>query len=69
MLRVCRNAWGQYLRCRETASNESNKRAKLLKPPNKVHPYFSTSKETADSAATDNLILEMKKYRPKGVSI
>ncbi|XP_077287995.1 ATP-dependent RNA helicase DDX54 [Arctopsyche grandis] len=66
MHRVCRNAWGQYLRCRETASNESNKRAKLLKPPNKVHPYFSTNKETAESAATDNLILEMKKYRPKG---
>lgn len=69
MQRVCRNAWGQYIRCRENASSESNKRAKILRPPNKIHPFFAPSLKNKNTSDTENFILQMKSYRPKGVRI
>lgn len=70
MKRVCKNAWGQYMRCRENASTESNKRAKMLQAPLKVHPLLIVKKPKNDLAnAAEDLLEAMKHYRPKGVSL
>lgn len=64
MQQVCSNAYQQYIRSREAASTDSNKRVKELNIlAAGILPQFCD----ADNAAID-LLSRMKKYRPRGVS-
>lgn len=54
----------QYIKWREPASAEANKRAKTTQFPVLTHPFLD---DESDSAAV-NMIEQIKNYTPKGVS-
>ncbi|KAF9800135.1 hypothetical protein SFRURICE_012792 [Spodoptera frugiperda] len=60
--RVCGRGWQQYIKWREPASAEANKRAKLTNFPVVAHPFLvdETESEVVD------MIEKIKNYTPKG---
>ncbi|CAH1647234.1 unnamed protein product [Spodoptera littoralis] len=60
--RVCGRGWQQYIKWREAASAEANKRAKLTNFPVVAHPFLVDETEIA---AVD-MIEKIKNYTPKG---
>ncbi|CAD0197411.1 unnamed protein product [Chrysodeixis includens] len=60
--RVCARGWMQYIKWREPASAEANKRAKTTQFPVLTHPFLD---DESDSAAV-NMIEQIKNYTPKG---
>ncbi|KAI8424568.1 hypothetical protein MSG28_003024 [Choristoneura fumiferana] len=62
--RVCGRGWQQYLRWREAASADANRRAKLTAPPTLVHPFLRDAAES--HAHADNLADQIKNYTPRG---
>ncbi|KPJ06013.1 ATP-dependent RNA helicase DDX54 [Papilio machaon] len=63
-VRVCERGWQQYVRWRESASAEANRRAKTTPAPVAPHPYL------VDCAAGDqavDMVEKIKNYMPKGV--
>ncbi|XP_023940807.1 ATP-dependent RNA helicase DDX54 [Bicyclus anynana] len=60
--RVCGRGWQQYVRWREPASAEANRRAKLTAPPAAPHPCLL---ERAQLQAAE-LVEQIKSFRPKG---
>ncbi|KAF9414457.1 hypothetical protein HW555_007654 [Spodoptera exigua] len=60
--RVCGRGWQQYIKWREPASAEANKRAKLTNFPVVAHPFLV---DETESAAVD-MIEKIKNYTPKG---
>lgn len=63
--RVCGRGWQQYIKWREPASAEANRRAKSTSPPDRTHPFLVD--ETMEAA--NELARQIKNYTPKGVSI
>ncbi|XP_013139112.1 PREDICTED: ATP-dependent RNA helicase DDX54 [Papilio polytes] len=62
-VRVCSRGWQQYVRWREPASADGNKRAKATPSPLAPHPFLLDS-PTADDAA--HMVQNIKNYTPKG---
>ncbi|CAG9794949.1 unnamed protein product [Diatraea saccharalis] len=60
--RTCSRAWQQYLKYREPASAEANKRAKTITPPIQLHPYLHDH----TTQNSDALVEQIKNYKPKG---
>ncbi|KAJ8733178.1 hypothetical protein PYW08_001476 [Mythimna loreyi] len=60
--RVCGRGWQQYIKWREPASAEANKRAKTTPFPVLTHPFLV---DENDNAAI-NMIEQIKNYTPKG---
>lgn len=60
--RVCGRGWQQYIKWREPASAEANKRAKITSFPVLTHPFLV---DENDDAAVD-MIEKIKNYTPKG---
>ncbi|XP_041971231.1 ATP-dependent RNA helicase DDX54 [Aricia agestis] len=60
--RVCERGWQQYVRWREAASAEANKRAKTTPPPVAPHPYLAAAVETEQA----NMVEQIKNYAPRG---
>ncbi|CAG4917115.1 unnamed protein product [Colias eurytheme] len=60
--RVCGRGWQQYIKWREPASADANKRAKQLTPPTAPHPFVIDQSERA----ADELVDQIKNFRPKG---
>ncbi|XP_045534845.1 ATP-dependent RNA helicase DDX54 [Papilio machaon] len=62
-VRVCERGWQQYVRWRESASAEANRRAKTTPAPVAPHPYL------VDCASGDqavDMVEKIKNYMPKG---
>ncbi|KPJ03702.1 ATP-dependent RNA helicase DDX54 [Papilio xuthus] len=62
-VRVCERGWQQYVRWRESASAEANRRAKSTPAPVAPHPYL------VDCASGDeavDMVAKIKNYMPKG---
>ncbi|XP_045519586.1 ATP-dependent RNA helicase DDX54 [Pieris brassicae] len=60
--RVCGRGWQQYIKWREPASADANKRAKLVNLPSLVHPFLL---EEGQDAVVE-LVDKIKNFRPKG---
>ncbi|VVC99325.1 unnamed protein product [Leptidea sinapis] len=60
--RVCGRGWQQYVRWREPASADANRRAKQTPRPAVTHPFLLR----AEQAPTDQLVHDIATYRPKG---
>lgn len=60
--RTCARGLQQYVRWREAASAEGNRRAKLTEAPTQPHPFLTDG--APDSAAV--LVDQIKNYTPKG---
>lgn len=60
--RTCSRGWQQYVKWREPASAEANKRAKSTEVPVQPHPFLV---EQSESTAID-MIQQIKNYTPKG---
>ncbi|KAJ2951993.1 hypothetical protein O0L34_g4256 [Tuta absoluta] len=60
--RVCGRGWQQYVKWREPASAEANKRAKTISLPVLTHPYLVNE---GDEAVND-FVQQIKNYHPKG---
>ncbi|CAH0725238.1 unnamed protein product, partial [Brenthis ino] len=59
--RVCARGWQQYVRWREAASADANRKAKATPPPAAAHPFLGAAPDSA--AAMVDII---KNYTPKG---
>lgn len=67
MVKVCGNAYMQYLRSRPAASSDSNRRVKNLPFASVgLHPLFKSINEVVEKR--ENILDQMKNYRPPGVS-
>ncbi|XP_034829904.1 ATP-dependent RNA helicase DDX54 [Maniola hyperantus] len=60
--RVCGRGWQQYIRWREAASAEANRKAKLTTPPTLPHPYLVDPSQMQ----AEELVDQIKNFRPKG---
>ncbi|XP_046963265.1 ATP-dependent RNA helicase DDX54 [Vanessa cardui] len=60
--RVCGRGWQQYVRWREAASAEANRRAKATPPPARPHPFLRDAHERAGA----DLAELIRNYTPKG---
>ncbi|KAM3967273.1 ATP-dependent RNA helicase DDX54 [Aphomia sociella] len=60
--RTCSRGLQQYVKWREAASAEANKRAKTIAPPALTHPFLID--DSADDA--NKLVEQLKNYTPKG---
>ncbi|CAK1546221.1 unnamed protein product [Leptosia nina] len=60
--RVCGRGWQQYVKWREPASADANKRAKLVNLPTLVHPFLLDEGQEA----VVELVDKIKNFRPKG---
>ncbi|KAL4706913.1 hypothetical protein ACJJTC_012372 [Scirpophaga incertulas] len=58
-VRTCSRGWQQYIKWRESASSEANKRAKCTPAPVHTHPYLD---DTSDGA--NDLVERIKNYTP-----
>ena len=61
---MCGRGWQQYVKWREPASADANRKAKALATPTAPHPFLGGA---PDEAAA--LVDMIKNYTPKGVSI
>lgn len=61
---MCGRGWQQYIKWREAASAEANKRAKNVPTPELTHPFLIDE----NSEKADQLVQMIKNYTPKGVS-
>ncbi|CAH2071003.1 unnamed protein product, partial [Iphiclides podalirius] len=61
--RVCARGWQQYVRWREPASAEANRRAKTTPAPPHPHPYLLTAPAPQ---RTLDLLQQINSYQPKG---
>ncbi|XP_013172299.1 PREDICTED: ATP-dependent RNA helicase DDX54 [Papilio xuthus] len=62
-VRVCERGWQQYVRWRESASAEANRRAKSTPAPVAPHPYLV---ECASGDEAVDMVAKIKNYMPKG---
>ncbi|XP_053604213.1 ATP-dependent RNA helicase DDX54 [Plodia interpunctella] len=60
--RTCSRGWQQYLKWREPASAEGNRRAKLTSTPVLTHPFLVDDGQNA----ANELVEKIKNYTPKG---
>ncbi|KAL0882577.1 hypothetical protein ABMA27_001030 [Loxostege sticticalis] len=61
-VRTCSRGWQQYIKWREPASAEANKRAKVTTIPVHTHPFLLD--EAGDNS--NDLVAQIKNYTPKG---
>ncbi|CAH2105468.1 unnamed protein product [Euphydryas editha] len=62
--RTSARGWQQYVRWREAASAEANRKAKATAPPARVHPFLAERADRADRAP--DLADLIRNYTPKG---
>lgn len=69
MQKVCSNAYKKYLTTRPGASVESVRRLRELDVLDKLstHPVFSGMSEPILDIVKQDMLAQMKSYRPKGV--
>ncbi|OWR54619.1 putative ATP-dependent RNA helicase DDX54 [Danaus plexippus plexippus] len=60
--RICGRGWQQYLKWREAASAEANKRSKVTPRPTLPHPFLVDENDQTTIA----LVEQIKNYTPKG---
>ncbi|XP_072939579.1 ATP-dependent RNA helicase DDX54 isoform X2 [Epargyreus clarus] len=61
-VRTCSRGWQQYVKWREPASAEANRRAKLTAAPSATHPFLVDH----DGDGNVEMVEQIKKYTPKG---
>ncbi|XP_037296451.1 LOW QUALITY PROTEIN: ATP-dependent RNA helicase DDX54-like [Manduca sexta] len=61
-VRTCSRGWQQYVKWREPASAEANKRAKTTDAPTMTHPFLVD--DNMDKAV--DMVQQIKNYTPKG---
>ncbi|XP_028160377.1 ATP-dependent RNA helicase DDX54 [Ostrinia furnacalis] len=61
-VRTCSRGWQQFIKWRESASAEANKRAKITTIPVHTHPFLLD--EGGDNA--NDMVAQIKNYTPKG---
>ncbi|CAB3257845.1 unnamed protein product [Arctia plantaginis] len=61
-VRTCSRGWQQYMKWREPASAEANKRAKGTDLPPLPHPFLVDEHDST----TDKMIAQIKNYTPRG---
>lgn len=68
MKQVTENGYMKYIKSRPAASSDSNRRIKDLPFGScAIHPIFKEVAEKSE-VARENLLDQMKNYRPQGVS-